>query len=129
MKKILFTVALCYHFIPTSQAQTIGEIREEVLILTDIPFSGDAIQPNFINADTSEVYSFNHMDWLDKHVSLYDFFHKYRDLCIEKQLYFTITMIYIPKKQYYHDRYEGYLPTGETVDQWVLTSIVRNEEE
>lgn len=117
---------LCSQF---CNAQEVGEIKEIKLILNGIPFSGDAIQPNFITPDTSEIFSFNHMDWQDKHVSLFDFFHAYRDSCTEKQLYFNVTMIYIPKEQYKHVRYEGYIPTGEIINQWVLTSIVRDIKE
>ena len=128
MKEILFSFVLCF-LNSEINAQEIGEIREVKLKLMDIPFSGDAIQPNFINDDSSEIISFNHMDWLDKHVSLYDFFHRYRDSCSEIDYVFNVTMIFIPKEQFTHVRYEGYIPTGEILNQWVLTSIVRSETE
>ena len=128
MKEILFSFVLCF-LNSEINAQEIGEIREVKLKLIDIPFSGDEIQPNFINDDTREIISFNHMDWLDKHVSLYDFFHRYRDSCSEIDYVFNVTMIFIPKEQFTHVRYEGYIPTGEILNQWVLTSIVRSETE
>jgi len=127
--KALFFIIPIFLGHQISNAQEVGEIKEIKLILGDIPFSGDAIQPNFITPDTSEIFSFNHMDWQDKHVSLFDFFHTYRDSCAEKQLYFNVTMIYIPKEQYNHVRYEGYIPTGEIINQWVLTSIIRDTRE
>lgn len=128
MKEILFSFVLCF-LNSEINAQEIGEIREVKLKLMDIPFSGDAIQPNFIYDNTSEIISFNHMDWLDKHVSLYDFFHRYRDSCSEIDYVFNVTMIFIPKEQFTHVRYEGYIPTGKILNQWVLTSIVRSETE
>ena len=47
MKEILFSFVLCF-LNSEINAQEIGEIREVKLKLMDIPFSGDAIQPNFI---------------------------------------------------------------------------------
>jgi hypothetical protein len=111
-----------------SYSQEIGEIRELELILGDIPSSGGAKQANFITLDTTEIYSFNDMNWLDKHVHLYDFFHKYRDICTDTSFHFMVTMIYIPKESYEHKRYEGYIPTGRIVNTWVLTSIIEIEE-
>ncbi len=128
MKNLFFIIPLFFIY-QLCNGQEIGEIKEVKLILSDIPFSGDAIQPNFITPDTSEMFTFNHMDWQDKHVSLFDFFHTYRDSCIANQLYFDVTMIYIPKEQYKHVRYEGYIPTGEITNQWVLTSIIRDTKE
>lgn len=32
-------------------------------------------------------------------------------------------------QQYKHVRYEGFFPTGEIINQWVLTSILKDEEE
>jgi hypothetical protein len=119
MKKILFSIVICF-LSSGICAQEIGEIKEVKLTLMDIPISGDAIQPNFLNDVTSEIISFNHMDWLDKHVSLYDFFHKYKDSCSEIAYAFIVTMIYIPMEQFKH---------GEILNQWVLTSIIRSETE
>lgn len=128
MKIIFFILPLFYSY-QVCYAQKVGEIKEVKLILSDIARSGDAIQPNFITPDTSEIFSFNHTDWQDKHVSLFEFFHTYRDSCVENQLHFNVTMIYLPLEQYNYVRYEGYLPTGEIANQWVLTSIIREAKE
>lgn len=128
MKQLIFSLLLSLLY-SGIRAQEIGEIREVTLTLADIPISGDAIQPNFMSDDPTEIISFNHMGWLDKHLTLYDFFHRYRDSCLEIAYVFDVTMIYIPKEQFTYVRYEGYLPTGEIQNQWVLTSIVERETE
>lgn len=128
IKIVLFSLSL-FLLNGYSRGQEIGDIQEVKLILQDIPYSGDAIQPNFMSLDSSEVISFTHMDWLDKHVTLLDFFHTYRYTCLEGNFIFKATMIYIPMEQYNHVRYEGYIPTGEIANQWVLTSIVKEEDD
>lgn len=110
--KILFgIILLCVSLF--SRAQEVGQIRELKMMLLDIPFSGDAIQPKFTNSDKSEILSFIQMTWLDKHVTLSDFFHLYKDSSIDNILNFTITMIYIP--------------TVDKVNEWVLISIVKED--
>lgn len=106
--------------------QKIGEIRTLKLILTDVPISGDAIQAHFVTKDSRE-FSFDSINWLDKHISLFEFYHTYRDSCLKNKLNFEVTMIYIPMETYIYQRYEGYFPTGETANQWALTSIVKAE--
>lgn len=122
MRTLIFSFILIFSAQVCSQE--IGDVREVELILVDIPFSGDAKQPNFITPDSTEIISFNDMDWLDKHIDLYYFFHKYKDICKDSSYHFMVTMIYIPTENYIHKRYEGYIPTGEKVNSWVLTSIV-----
>ena len=124
MKKYFLSLFLVVFLGIQSFSQEVGEIREIELVLVDIPFSGDAKQPNFFTLDSSEIYSFNDLDWLDKHLGLYEFFHKYNDICQVQSLHFMVTMIYIPKEVYVHQRYEGYQPTGEIMNTWVLTSII-----
>lgn len=126
MIKILFSLSFIF-FCQLGNAQNIGEIREVKLVLEDLPFSGDAIQANFISEDSSEIFSFNHMVWLDKHVSLLNFFHTYRDSCLIQSYHFSATLIYIPLEEYNYVRYEGYLPTGKMANTWVLTSILKEE--
>ena len=128
IKKSLNILLLCL-LSHVCSAQEIGEIREVKLWLGDIPTSGGSIQVNFITADTSEIYSFNHVDWLDKHLSLYAFNQMYRDSCFQTHVSFFITMIYIPMEQVNHERYKGYIPTGEVKNQWVLTSVLRAKED
>ena len=128
MKILIFNLSLLF-ICQVTNAQEIGEIREVTLILEDIPISGDAIQPNFITTDSNEIFSFNHTDWLDKHVSLFSFYHTYRDSCLLTPMRFSVTMIYIPIEQYTYVRYEGYIPTGEVGNTWVLTSILRAKDE
>ncbi len=112
-----------------AHAQEVGEIKEETLILSDIPTSGEDIQTNFFTLDSSELISFGYSTWLDKHLTLYTFFQNYRDSCRMQALYFSATMIYIPRMIYTYKRYEGYSPTGEIRNEWVLTSIVKLERE
>lgn len=127
MYHLLFS--FIFFCIPFTNAQEIGEIKEMKMILADIPFSGDAIQPNFIIPNSNEIYSFNHTTWLDKHFPLLDFFNTYKDSCRDNTLGFTVTMIYIPMEVYNHVRYEGYVNTEVKENLWVLTSILRTEGE
>ena len=122
---LLLVFFSCFHEV---NAQEIGEIKEVTLILADIPFSGEDYQPNFMDSDTNEVISFNRTTWLDKHVSLFDFFQTYRDSCLENTLYFHLTMIYLPIEDETYLRNEGFIPTGKMVNTWVLTSILSEEE-
>ena len=124
MKAILIGIILISMADSTTFCQKIGEIQEIELVLVDMPFSGDAKQANFMTLDSSEVISFNDMTWLDKHTNLYDFFHKYKDACRDSVIHFLVTMIFIPKEVYVYERYEGYKPTGELLNTWVLTSII-----
>lgn len=125
--KILFVVLLICFTYQVCDGQEVGDLREVKLILVDVLQSGDAIQANFITPDSAEIFSFTYMDWLDQHVSLFDFFQSYKDAFSEKQLYFNATMVFIPREQYEHVRYEGYFQTGVFAHQWVLTSIVPNK--
>jgi hypothetical protein len=127
-KSILFSIVLCV-FSFYSAAQEVGDIREIKLVLLDMPISGDAIQTNFMATDYSESISFNHINWQDKHWSLFDFYHTFKDTCQKSNLQFAVTMIYIPLSVYTYVRYEGYVPTGIVEKTWVLTSIVKVEGE
>ena len=128
LKQVFVTLGVFFaFFFPSASlhAQEVGEVRELTVILSDIPTSGDAIQPNFITSDTSEIFSFNHMTWLDKQQSLFDFFSRYKDLCHDTMLYFTLTMSYVQKEVFTHTRSEGYVATGEKATMWVLNRVVR----
>lgn len=112
-----------------SYSQEIGEIREVKLVLVDFLFTDDAHQADFKITESGEYISFDDMHWLDKHFPLYDFFHAYRDSVKSESLVFSATLIYIPFKEYSYVRYEGYNPSGQIENTWILTSILKEDVE
>ena len=125
-KTVFFLLFSCCSFCST--AQSVGELKEIRVLLIDMPISGDAIQVNFNLEKPDEYISFDYITWLDKHLSLFEFYHTYKDSCVDANLQFRATMVYIPMEVHNFVRYEGFIPTGKIENTWVLTSILKEEE-
>lgn len=104
-------------------AQDVDSTRNVHLVLMDIPFSGDDIQPNFKVVETGEFLSFNRASWLVKPLSLYDFNQRYKDICMDSTIEFTATLVYKPIEQFTYERYEGYTSTGKFENTWALVKL------